>query len=216
MRWNDCYSGPSAEFNRVFACGTNAGVHPLYLSVVHTALLENVSGCEFTIGVYSSTATLPAWWQFFNAGACRRTSLQMVDPTGITGCAELWYGQSLGGIAAYNINYYGPGSARIRAVLAVPLGALGTLEPGTETTVGRLTITSTATVGTGSCAGCTTPVCLAFLDAKLTTPVAANDVTLTQPALADDSHWVSWRDGTSTSLGQCVSGSLRGLRVSAP
>ena len=107
-------------------------------------------------------------------------------------------GQSAGGIGAYNIGIAGPNTARVVAALAVPASALADLFAAQEYFSYNLTINNAKTVGTGACAGCTTPACIVFNSVKVTTQVAANDRTLSGPTNGTDSNFCTWQGGAGT------------------
>ena len=219
MRWNACARSGGAG-DRVFACNTNAGTETLVLSLASSALIENVSSCEVTIEVATTSGSMPSWWAFKNAGSCRQASLSLdgsFDPAW-SDCEDTWSGQGIGGIAAYDVGFYGPNTARIRAVIAVPLSGLGTITPGTEYFILNLRVNHAKTVGTGNCSGCNTPACLFFSDAKVTTPIPANDVTFTTPAFHAASQWVTWQDGYPTNLAPftCSPGSVPAPNQESP
>jgi hypothetical protein len=199
IRWDQCSRDGGVE-DRVFACNRNTGINKLVLSFASAAPIASVSGCEVTLEVFAVSASLPAWWTFLNTGSCRQTSLQLnpqVAPEAAN-CLDTWQSSAAGGVAAYNIGFYGANTARIRAVVAVPVSFLGSVAPDDENFIMNLTINDARSTGVGSCEGCLTPVCMFFSTAKVTTPVAANDVTLTTPAFNDDSQWVTWQDGQPT------------------
>jgi hypothetical protein len=163
------------------------------------ATIADVSGAEITVDLRADASALPPWWQFKNTATCRLTSLGMTtsaDPAW-TGCVDQWNGQAAGGIGAYSIGLLAPNMARIRAVAAVPSSALFTVEPGIEYFLCSFSINHTKTVGAGSCAGCTTPMCLLFANLLVTTPVAANNRVFNTPQDGVSSHWAGWQGGVA-------------------
>jgi uncharacterized membrane protein len=95
-----------------------------------------------------------------------------------------------------------PNRARVLITGAVPSYSPIALSAGTEYYCFKLVLGSTKTVGTGACAGCSTPVCLVLSEIKavqsdnsqetLTAPVTANVLTwqsATGCASATKSTW---------------------------
>jgi hypothetical protein len=199
MRWSQCF-GDGGTQNRDFACNTNVGSDQLVCSFELGSEVLQVIGQELTIRLVASSATLPAWWEFRNTGACRQFSLGMntvVSPIAVN-CTDWSNGASAGGIGAYTVGgVFGPPSAVIKIAAAVPPEAVAHLLPGTEYFSCNIVINHTKTVGTGACAGCTVPVCIVLIALKVTTLVDANDVTLTGPAHAPDSFSATWQGPTN-------------------
>jgi hypothetical protein len=111
-------------------------------------------------------------------------------------CQDWGSGQAVGGLAAYTLGTRGANSARIVGVSAVPLAALADLVAGHEYFSFQLTINNQKTVGTGACGGCEVSGCIALKSIKLTTPNAANDVTLSYDTAADStSALAAWQGG---------------------
>lgn len=169
LSWNACLSeGGSA--NKDFACTTNTGTNVLYGSFVLDVDQPLCIGIEAMVEISAMSDSLPAWWQFFNADACRRTSLSTSfdfsnDPG--TACTEMWLGAGVGGIGAYHTYWTTPrvpsglaNQARIRFGAAVPAGAPMQLTAGVEYYAFKLLVNNTKATGATACAGCTTPVCI--------------------------------------------------------
>src|SRR5690349_19774988 len=75
IRWTECLSD-GGTLNKNFACTSNSGSSALVGTfVLGAAGLAQTSGEEIVIDIGSASATLPAWWQFKNAGTCRQGSL---------------------------------------------------------------------------------------------------------------------------------------------
>ena len=199
LRWNDCY-GDGGVQNKNFACDTNAGSQTLVGSFTLGADLAQVSGNEIELYLASASVPLPQWWQFKNTGSCRRTSMT-VTLSGSVPCLDWANGQAAGGISAYNIGFLGANTARvIMASTVLPTGPQD-LSGGQEYFSFSLNIDNQKTVGTGSCAGCSSPVCLVMHSIDLTTPVVANNVLLTGPAYGLDSDWATWQGGAGVVTG---------------
>ena len=159
----------------LFACDVNTGNHPATASFVVSANQPSFVGIEAVVDIQAASAGLPDWWQFFNPGSCRQTSLTVSsDFTGITPviCVDPWLGFAAGGIAAYQtvttvpaVPSGLPNSARLK--LAEALADPSPLATGTEYYGFRMTINNAKTVGSPVCAGCEVPVCLALNEIKV-------------------------------------------------
>ena len=199
LKWNAC-AGDAGLTNKNFACLSNTGSNLLVGTFALPAAgvgLANVSGNEVIIDLAAAGSTLPAWWQMFKAGTCRQASLSMnfVISALATNCADWAQAQSAGGIGAYNIGQRGPNTSRIIAALAVPPSALQNLVGGQEYFSFNVLVNNLKTVGTGSCGGCQTPVCIVFNSVNLTTPILANNMLLTGPENGFDSDFATWQGG---------------------
>jgi hypothetical protein len=185
LRWDRCL-GDGGGVNRSFACDTNEGRERLVGSFVLADSMRQVSGVEVMLDVVITGTALPAWWQLKNAGSCRQAALVWSTdaPADAEHCSDWAFGQAVGGLAAYKAGVFGPGSARIVGVSAVPYPNLSDLNPGTEYFAFALVLTHAKSAGKGACEGCRLGACIGLRSIKLTTPVAANDRTLV-PA-ADD------------------------------
>jgi hypothetical protein len=196
LRWNSCLVDGGA-INKNFACNTNSGVNTLVGSIQVAADILQASGHEVVVDLASEGASLPAWWQFKNAGTCRPISLSMnfAISAAAVDCVDWASGQAAGGIGAYNIGVKGPNTARVVAAIAVPASALADLFVGTEYFVFNLAINNLKTVGTGACADCQTPVCLVYVSDRVTTQVPANDRILLGATNGTDSFYATWQGG---------------------
>ena len=196
IRWNACW-GDAGVINKNFVCNTNNQSHLAVGSFEVGAMVSQASGNEIVIDIASAGPALPAWWGFKNAGTCRTTSLGLnaIIAGSAVNCADWASGQAAGGIGAYNIGVAGANTARIVAALAVPASALADIFPGQEYFSYNMTLNSAKTVGSPSCAGCQTPVCIVFNSVKITTQVPANDRTLSGPAHGGDSDFCTWQGG---------------------
>ena len=160
--------------NAAFACNTNGGSDAATGSFTVSNNQPEFVGIEAVIDLQAASPTLPAWWQFFNPGSCRQSSLSAsADFLGSpnTSCTDPWTGLGAGGIAAYQTIATSPAvpnglpnAARIK--IAFALADPSPLTAGTEYYGLRIVINHAKTVGTGACAGCSTPVCLALNSIK--------------------------------------------------
>src|SRR6185295_17367776 len=122
-------------------------------------------------------------------------SMNTILSAAAVACVDWSDGQSVGGIAAYTTpSQIGANGARLLMASAVPVESLAHLFPGTEYFSCNVVINHAKTVGTGACAGCTTPVCIVFRQDKVTTPVARDDVSLGPGAAG--AYFVTWQGPT--------------------
>jgi|SwirhirootsSR2_FD_contig_51_4425347_length_815_multi_9_in_0_out_0_1 hypothetical protein len=201
LRWGACF-GDAGPINKNFACNTNSGTNVLTCSFQTGEDILASSGQEVVIDIASAGATLPAWWAFKNAGTCRIGALGLnTVPTAGPVCID-WAvnGPATAGIGAYDIGARSPNTARIKIANAVQASALADIFAGQEYFSMNVTITNQKTVGTGSCAGCTTPVCIVFNSIKLTTQVAANDRTVSGPMNGTDADFATWQGGAGITV----------------
>lgn len=212
LRWTNCL-GDGGAMNRNFACTTNAGINLLIGSFELGSAMTQVSGLEFLVDVQTASASLPAWWSFKNPTTCRQTSMAInfVIPATAANCVDWANGQSTGGIGAYNIGFLSPSRARIVAVVAVPQSALADLDPAQEYYSFSLLINNAKTVGAGACPGCATSANLYFVQQKVTTPVPANDRTISGPTNCCDSNVATWQGGFPTATRRETWGAVKAL-----
>src|SRR5262245_34544831 len=194
LRWSAC-AGDAGAINKTFACNSNTAANNLLVGSFELgADILQSSGQEIVVDLASAGASLPAWWGFKNAGTCRQGSLTMntvISATAVN-CADWALGAAVGGIGAYNIGERGPNTARIKLAIAVPGTSRVDLFGGQEYYSFNLIINNAKTVGTGACAGCSTPVCIVFNSIKCTTQVPANDRTISGAANGFDSDFATW------------------------
>jgi hypothetical protein len=205
ISWSSCHGEGTGASNRSFACDTNAGTNVLVVSFELPADLPQVSGNEIVIDILTAAATLPAWWDLKNAGTCRVTSLAMnttADANNVV-CVDWARGASVGGIGSYDqagvwpVGDIDPSLAnshrRLKLATAVPLAGIQDLVAATEYFAANITIDNLKSVGTGSCAGCTEPMCIVINSLKVTTPGAvATDITIGNPS-SPGSNIVTWQ-----------------------
>jgi len=196
LAWSTCLSEGGLT-NRNFGCSTNSGTNLLVASFMLSADQQLCTGIEATVEITASADSLPSWWQFLNSAACRQTALSTAldfssDPG--TSCTDMWSGQGVGGIGAYHTYWTSPqvpsgqpNQARIRLAAAVPSTSPLQLVAGTEYYAFKLLVSNAKTVGSGTCGGCQTPVCVLLSEINvvqadgqhesLTVPAASNLVT---------------------------------------
>lgn len=197
LRWDACYANGGA-WNKNFACDTNSGSNLMVASFELADDLPQVAGISGNLDLAAETSTLPAWWDFKNAGTCRQLSLAMAftAPAISTACPDWSNGQAGGGIGSYVVAN-GQNKRRISFAAAVPVAALPDLQGGQEYFVAQVLINHSKTTGTGACAGCLTPVCIAFSGVVINTLTSTSqtDLRLTRGANYAGSQYVTWQNG---------------------
>ena len=167
LAWNNCASEGGVA-NRASACDANTGTNTLVGSFALFTDLPGVTGIEIVIDLLAGdgTSPIPAWWQFSGAGACRIGALTMNGTVNAanTICNDWASGASAGGLAAYDQSGIhspanDPAHRRIKAGFAVPAVSAADLVTTGEYFACNVNISNTKSVGSGACAGCTTPVC---------------------------------------------------------
>jgi len=171
----DCWSESSVQ-NRSFACDVNTGTELATASFAPSADLPDFNGIVAKVEICSVNAALPAWWQLWNAGACRSMLISastdfLAVPAG--SCPDPWHGLALGGIATYQTALFPPSSGPVPAYnralikLAFALPAPEALAADVEYAGFHLAISHAKTVGDGACAGCSAPAALALAEIQL-------------------------------------------------
>jgi len=180
FRWDACF-GDGGVQNKTFACNINSPASVRMIgSFVLDADLADVSGTEMVVDLQAGSPTLPAWIAAWGTG---------------TNCFDWASGQATVAIAAYQLAKHGlPNEARILSISAVPVSALGQLFGTFEYSTMALSVNELATVGTGSCEGCSTPVCLVYNSVNITTSGNLNNTLLTQEA-SPGSNICTWQGG---------------------
>ena len=191
LSWTAC--GASGLANKTFACNVNTGAAEMMVaSYVAPAGTQGITGMEAVIDLQSSTATLPAWWQFKNAGACRQTALA-VAPNGAACDGDYWAGQASGGVSAYITPYAAAANrARLLIIYAVPSTLAAPVDADIEYFAFTASVSHAKTVGSGSCAGCSDPVCIVLNEIKLTQAVGVGDFRIQNAATR---NFVTWQGG---------------------
>jgi hypothetical protein len=170
LRWNGCPADDASDHRR-FACDTDVGDHILVGSFTLDHPQEQFVGVEVVVDSRTNADAIPPWWQFFNAGSCRLTSLSAQFDFSVLpgGCADPFGQPALGGLAAYCLQggncvdaYQTPTRARIKAAgaIAEPVA----LEAEVEYYAVRFRIDNAGT--TTACAGCATAMCFELHSVK--------------------------------------------------
>ncbi len=177
LSWDHCAADGRVS-NKAFACDTNAGSELLVLSFDPPEAKDGVNGFEITVHIRSSSSSLPEWWRF-TAGTCRVTGMSYdLSPVVAGTCAYSLSANAAGGIAAFQPDWFGPGSLRILAISAVPQADQFSVTPGQEYFAFALVLRKIRTVGAGACGGCATPVCIGFGKLRITGQVIDTDINM--------------------------------------
>jgi hypothetical protein len=168
LNWGDgCWNDGSPVAARSFACNSNSGSATMVASFALSRNGPEFAGVGVIIDGKVDAPSLPDWWQLYNGGACRMTSLTSsadfrTAPS--IGCADPWGGRAVGGISAWQTRMYpppppvmAPAANRMRLKIAYTLAEVSPLTAGVEYYCVKATVDYQKTVGTPSCAGCATP-----------------------------------------------------------
>lgn len=203
LRWDRCH-GEGGRSIRSFACDTNAGEETLVASFMTGANMPAVTGLESRVDFWlcpdqhphgcTPTQPLPEWWHFRNAGSCRRSALRLspVTDTESPVCPDWASGQASGAIGAHQVDFAGPGTARIALITAVPQASAPTLDGTREYFAFTLRVTHDRTVGDGACGGCQLPLRIILDSINVVTPVPEDNRRLSGPLDHVDSNLVIW------------------------
>ena len=202
LAWNACLSEGGVA-NKDFACNSNTGTNVLYGSFVLAASQPLCTGIEATVEISASADSLPSWWQLFNVGACRRTSLAASfdfssDPG--TSCTDMWQGTGVGGLGSYHTYWTTPqvpsgqaNQASIRFGAAVPIDSPLQLTADVEYYAFKLMVNNAKSNGAGSCSGCSTPVCILLSELN----VVQSDNQHESLTVAQTTNRVTWQAASS-------------------
>jgi len=108
FQWSTSQNCPTtATGTWTFACNTNSNVEYMVACGMPNVALVGMNAMDARIDVQTANA-IPAWWQGFNAGACRQAAFSpSVLPSALTlsGCTQrLWTTDAYGGIGAWAID----------------------------------------------------------------------------------------------------------------
>jgi hypothetical protein len=197
LSWDDC--GAAGATDKTFACNTNSGSAVLIGSFVAPSGVTGLTAVEATLEVWTSSDSLPSWWQFATGG-CRggklSTSFDFASSGPFT-CSDPWSGAALGG-NAYAVDSLGAKHARLRLVAAVTPDRQVTLDAGQEYYAFKVVIAFQKTTGTGACAGCDAPVSIALSSLTLCQGGGVGNVLLTDPASSNVATWQGGAGGSYT------------------
>ncbi len=149
-----------------FACDTNTGTTSMTGSCVLDRDMPLFNALLAIVDMQSASPTLPDWWQMFKPGTCREPALSATGDFSLApgGCGDPWLSSAFGGVAVWQthdfpspfpINVPAPDRARLKVGLVRP--SANPLFAGIEYYAFRAMVNHQKTVGTGACAGCSTP-----------------------------------------------------------
>lgn len=199
--WDACTSEGGVQ-NKTFACNSNSGSRTVVASFVLDDDMDNFIGIEAKVDISTADDSLPVWWRVSGPNICRNalsaTFGFIADPN--TSCFDPWSGAGTGGLAGYHTYWTtpqvpegNPSTAQAVIVAAVPGTSPIQLTAGTEYYGFKFTVSLTKTVGSGSCDGCSTPVCLTLSQIK----AVGSDNTEQLLTDAITSSTVTWQSAES-------------------
>lgn len=202
MRWNQCFGEGTGVANRNFACDTNTGSEKLVGSFLYSANLTNIVQIEAIVDLAAAAGTLPAWWGLQSVGGCRSASLSAnIDfDAGNLACLDWSGGVAPPAAMNYQAGVRGANTARVLVNASIPAQDAPELFAWNEYFVFNLGLDHLATVGDGSCAGCSTPVCIILTSIKLTR-ADATSIILSGPTNGTDANYVTWQGGGAPTVG---------------
>ena len=205
LRWDNCF-GDGGVYNKTFACDTNSGSEILVGSFRLAATADSVSALEIVVDLAALGPTMPAWWSMRASGpvGCRTTSLSQIvsPPVTSTACLDLW--TPLGAVGGINEDPPSGNTARIHSLVGLPFGNWGTVQAGQEDFAFQLRIDHARTTGSGACAGCSTPVCIAWGQARVRRGSAVPLLPILGATTPGNGSNVTWQSGAvATTVGDC-------------
>ena len=201
LAWDHCLSEGTGVQNKVFACNTNEGSNIMVGTFELTRTFEAVVGAEIIIQLATASAAIPSWWDLFNPGSCRPSSLTANSAANLADLTcPSWGGGDLQAFLAAYCKSTGtcvdhPTAAnqvRVKLVEAVPSNVPKTLSGGQPYFAFNLVLNHQNTVGAGSCAGCDVPVCIVLNSINVTS--FAENRFISNPS-APGGNFVSWQGG---------------------
>jgi hypothetical protein len=209
MRWNKCFSEIGTATNQNFACDSDAGSHLLVGSFYPPTAVNQVTRVSAQIDMASSSAALPAWWQF---SSCRTGSLGVnatADPLNLA-CEDWSVGLASASVTSFTVNTHGANTARISLTATVPGASAQNLTAFLDYFAFNVSLNNLNTVSGSACAGCATPVCIVLNQLSVVHSGPA-PMILTTPANGVDSHYVTWQGS-----GAPVVGAVTGCPAATP
>jgi hypothetical protein len=198
LRWSDCVLDGGTR-NAAFACNTNSGSRALVTSFLLTAGMP-APAITATIDITAADLALPAWWEF---RGCRSGGVvYSPSSTGPVLCST-WanFCTTNSGIVSYTVDVTGPNTARLVFRGGVCSGPFNPpplpLVAGVEYVGPVVSMNFNRTVGSPSCDGCGTPVCLVL------THLVLGTVDMTTPFAGADGNMVTWQGAGLTPGGVC-------------
>lgn len=198
LSWDDC--GPAGGADKTFACNVNTGAPFAMVASCLTQDAPHFVAIEGYIDMIEANPTVLPWWEMDGVNmptACRPGntghSWSADFLAGPFSCVDFWAGAATGGGGVVN-NYLGLGTntQRFKGVFAIP--AEQPMTPGDEIYAFKVNILRAKTVGTGSCAGCTDPVCFVLNRVVVIQPAGFGDFNLSG-AIPGGRDFVTWQGG---------------------
>jgi hypothetical protein len=186
LSWDDC--GSFGQELKTFACNTNTGNDVLYVSAAAPFDMPQLDGAELEVRFFFTGTTISPWWHL-ETGGCRAAgvSSRFDFTAGPSSCYDVWQGQAAGGLQWLS-GFGSPNVAQLRAVAAIP--GTTAVTAGTEMYVFAFVFNHTKTVGTGSCAGCSSDAaCIVLNSVKLVQPTGVGDYFVTNPLSRQSASW---------------------------
>ncbi len=198
LSWSDC--GNAGFENMTFACNTNTGApFAMIASFIPPPNVPAFLGVSAQIDIRSDTPALPDWWRH-GTGQCRSTTALSTSfdfTAGPFTCTDFYAGQAAGGFA-YDVGFGSANRARLRIQAAIPFDNAGPVDPETEYYAFKANLLRSKTTGTGSCTGCSEPMCIVLNEIQLFQPFERNfDPQLIMPI---NRNYISWQGGSVTCL----------------
>jgi hypothetical protein len=181
--WNRCQEDGGSTV-RFVPCNSNTGKNEIVSAFSPPAGITSLRQVVATYRICPTSHTLPAWWDFFNPGSCRQSSLQWA-PYGYSStgtCVDPWDGVPVtGSVVSYGPE---PGSDLYRLVAETHTvdGSGVAVDPydGLQSYEAvRLAIDYAGTTGDGACAGCLQPVVLMLTQLELKMADGSPSIMLT-------------------------------------
>lgn len=164
LRWGSC----EGFANRSFACDRSTGSELLVASFDPPSGIGQLVGVEAILSIAAADGRVPSWWQMFEAGTCRRSSIQAAfEVSDQMECDDPWNGQANGAVARYQA---GANGIDLWLVGAVPPSAVQAVQSGRTYAAFKLIINHQKSNGPSACTGCDVPVCIRLEAIKLVQP----------------------------------------------
>ncbi len=162
---------------QTFACDTNTGAMTFTVSCILSQPVPDCVGFSAKLeGMAYWGTDLPDWWQLYNTGACRQTSLSVssdfVSAPQVS-CVDPYGGLAIASVTLYETELYPApypyptiAPERFRLTAMTTLTDPVSVDAGVAYYVIRGRINYAKTVGTGACAGCSTPITARLLQVR--------------------------------------------------
>ena len=196
LRWTNC-TADGGTSNVAFSCATNSGVFAMVPSFVLDAPMSGPTSIVGVVDLVAAAPALPAWWDLTG---CRSGALTLLSSAVGPVLCSPWRTFGSAGINSIVNGSQGPNTARITFTVTSS-APRPDLAGGVEYIVTALRLNVNRTVGSPSCTGCGTGVCLALPSLSLVT--RSGTIALTEPFAGPGGDWVTWQGGGSGPAGSC-------------